>query len=598
MRLLLIHSDYLEYEEMEKATPQAEEGLPPKDRKEDVLVCFTTVESSDEGVAPQASSQISDVAESIKAKRIALYPYAHLSSDLASPDLAIPVLKEMEFLLAEKGYEVYRVPFGWYKSFKLSCKGHALSELSRSISPRREEIIEKVQSRFVILYPDGGEVELDADTQIDDESLRAAYASEALGKGVGKESPSTKGMVKLELVDREPASDSGHFRIYPKGVVIFRSIEEWSREFARSIEAIEVDTPIMYDWSLPDIREQTISFQQRHYTVTGGDSPKKFVLRFAGDFGLFRMLSEATLSYRQLPLRVFELSKSFRYERSGELSGLKRLRGFHMPDIHCFVRGLDEGWAEYKYLFEAYEDLAQNSGVEHCTAFHVIGDFYEKNREKLLDLVNYLGKPVLVEVLSEKKHYWVIKHEVQGIDSVGANCQLCTVQLDLEDAARYGITYVGEDGKQRGCVILHSSIGSLERWIYMFLEEAYKKKKPYLPFWLSPVQIRLIPVKGEYLKDCRDLADELSGMARVDIDDREMTVAKRIRDAEREWVNMIVVMGEEERKNDLKVRDREGECVTVMSRKELMDEIMSRRAGYPEVDSNLPVLLSRRITFS
>jgi threonyl-tRNA synthetase len=595
MRLLLIHSDYLEYEAREKAIPQAEDDLPLRGRRDEVLVCFVAVESSDEGVADRASSQIADVASKVKAERIALYPYAHLSSDLGPPDLAISVLRETESLLKEKGYDVYRVPFGWYKSFKLSCKGHALSELSRSVYPRREEVVEKVESRYIILYPDGREVELDEGSEIEEESLRKVYLGEVLGKWVGKEPPSIKGMVRLELVDREPASDSGHFRFYPKGLVVFRSIEEWSRDFARSIGAIEIETPIMYDWSLPDIREQTISFQQRHYTVTGGDSPRKFVLRFAGDFGLFRMLSDFALSYRQLPLRVFEFSKSFRYEQSGELSGLRRLRGFHMPDVHCFVKDLEEGWEEYRYLYEKYEDLAKSSDVEHCTVFHSIEDFYRDNRDKILKLLEYTGKPALVELLSERRHYWVIKHEIQGIDSVGSNCQLSTVQLDLEDAARYGITYIGEDGKQRGCVILHSSIGSVERWIYMFLEEAYKKQKPYLPFWISPVQVRLIPVKPEYVEDCKELADELGG--RVDIDDRELTVGKRIREAEKEWVNLILVIGEEERSGRYKVRDREEGRIKIMSRDELMREIKSKEGDYPKVRSNFPLLMSRRINF-
>ncbi len=595
MRLLLVHSDYLEYEAKEKAIPQAEEDLPLKGREEEVLVCFVSVESSDEEVTLRASSQIADVADSVKAKKIALYPYAHLSSDLAPPDVAVPTLKEMESSLKEKGYDVYRVPFGWYKSFKLSCKGHALSELSRSVYSGREEVVEKVESRYIILYPDGREIELGENTQIEDQSLRSVYMSEVLGKGAGKEPPSMKGMVRLELVDREPASDSGHFRFYPKGVVVFRSIEEWSRDFARSIGTIEVDTPIMYDWSLPDIREQTLSFRQRHYTVTGGDSPRKFVLRFAGDFGLFRMLSKSSLSYRQLPLRVFELSKSFRYEQSGELSGLRRLRGFHMPDVHCFVKDLGEGWGEYRYLYEKYEDLARSSGAEHCTVFHAVEEFYRENKEKILELLRYTGEPALVELLSERKHYWIIKHEIQGIDSVGSNCQLCTVQLDLEDAARYGITYMDEDGKQKGCVILHSSIGSLERWIYMFLEEAYKKQKPYLPFWVAPVQVRLIPVKPEYVEDCRKIADGLK--ARADIDDRELTVSKRIREAEKEWVNLILVIGEDERKGRFRVRDREEGGIRVMSKEELVEEIERRGKGYPIVDSNYPALLSKRINF-
>ena len=140
MQLLLIHSDYIEYE-TKKQTPVAEkiDECLKSGRLEEALTAFTAVESADEAnpgeAIEKAVSEIEKVAAQVKTNRIMIYPYAHLSSDLSSPKVAVQVLKGIESALSDKNYEVKRAPFGWYKAFTVSCKGHPLSELSRSIRP-------------------------------------------------------------------------------------------------------------------------------------------------------------------------------------------------------------------------------------------------------------------------------------------------------------------------------------------------------------------------------------------------------------------------------------------------------------------------------
>jgi len=611
MRVLLIHADRFEYE-VKDPTKMAEELPPETERKfsfDQPLVVFTSVESGDEDaerIAEVASADIAEVASKVEAASVVLYPYAHLSPDLAGPAQAIKVLKATEDAISSKGLEVHRSPFGWYKGFEIRCKGHPMSELSREFGTEkeeitREEIAAKVSSEFLVLTPEGDEVPVDME---DVEScgvlnkypaLKTFIISEEVGKGKGTEPPSIKAMQRLELVDYEEASDRGHFRMFPKGQMIFSLLEEWAREIALDkIGAMQIETPIMYDWSMPDIRSQGKSFHERHYTLKT-DEKREFVLRFAGDFGLFRMLKGATLSYRSLPMRIYEFSKSFRLEQRGELTGLKRLRAFHMPDVHCFVKDIDDGWSEFMLLYKNYADLAQGTGVEHAVAFRIVKEFYEKNKDNLVELLKYSDRPALIEVLSEMKHYWAVKHEFQGIDSVGGAVQLSTVQLDVEDAERYGIVYVDADGAKRGCIICHSSIGSIERWIYLLLEEALKKEKPALPFWLSPTQVRIIPVGEEFLQDCLKLADSLPG--RVDVDDTDDKVGKKIRNAEREWVPMIIVLGEKERgSGKLPVRMRSGE-LREMSAVELVKEISDLSGDYPKARLPLPRMLSKRPVF-
>jgi threonyl-tRNA synthetase len=610
MRVLLIHSDRFEYESKQptKVAEELPSDAPRSHSFDEALVVFATVESSDSDPAAVSSVAAEDIAEvfrKVEAERLVLYPYAHLSPELAGPDLAVSVLKATEAALSSKGIEVHRAPFGWYKAFEIRCKGHPLSELSREFGAERkvtrEEVVGKISRTYYILTPDGKEYPIDIEDMetlkiLDDHpSLKKFVMSEELGMTPGKEPPSIKAMQRLELVDYEEASDRGHFRLYPKGHLIFKLLEMWAEEIAVDrIGAIQIDTPIMYDWSQPDIRSQGMSFHERHYKLKTEEN-REFVLRFAGDFGLFRMMKDATVSYRNLPLRIYEFSKSFRLEQRGELTGLKRLRAFHMPDVHCFVKDIDEGWKEYMHLYRNYADLADATGVEYAVAFRIVKEFYDKYKQNIVELLKYSDRPALIEVLSEMKHYWAVKHEFQGVDSVGGSVQLSTVQLDVADAERYGIVYTDADGKKRGCIICHSSIGSIERWVYVLLEEALKQKKPSFPFWLAPTQVRLIPVGDEFVSDCEALADALPG--RVDIDDSDDSVGKKIRNAEKEWVNLIVVMGEKEKSSgQLPVRMRSGEMRT-LTKEQLVDEIARLSEGYPTKRLPLPRLLSKRPVF-
>jgi threonyl-tRNA synthetase len=610
MRVLLIHSDRFEYES--KQPTKVAEELPSDEARshsfDEALVVFATVESTDTdsaAVSSAAAEDIADIFRKVEAERLVLYPYAHLSPELAGPDLAVAVLKATESALSSKGIEVHRAPFGWYKSFQIKCKGHPLSELSRGFTGEekvtREEVVEKISRTYYILTPEGEEYPVDMEDMetlkvLDGyPSLKTFVLSEELGMSQGKEPPSIKAMQRLELFDYEEASDRGHFRLYPKGHLIFKLLEMWAEEIAIDrIGAVQIDTPIMYDWSKPDIRSQGMSFHERHYKLKTEEN-REFVLRFAGDFGLFRMMKDATVSYRNLPLRIYEFSKSFRLEQRGELTGLKRLRAFHMPDVHCFVKDIDEGWKEYMHLYRNYADLADATGVEYAVAFRIVKEYYDEYKQNIVELLKYSNRPALIEVLSEMKHYWAVKHEFQGLDSVGGSVQLSTVQLDVADAERYGIVYTDADGKKRGCIICHSSIGSIERWIYVLLEEALKQKKPSLPFWLAPTQVRLVPVGEEFVADCEVLADALPG--RVDIDDSDDSVGKKIRKAEKEWINLIVVMGEKEKSSgQLPVRMRSGE-MKVMTKEQLMEEITRLSEGYPTMRLPLPRSLSKRPVF-
>ncbi|MCS4541550.1 MAG: threonine--tRNA ligase, partial [Euryarchaeota archaeon] len=515
-----------------------------------------------------------------------------------------------ENLLKEKDFNVARAPFGYYKTFEIKCKGHPLSELSRTILPEEvaeKEEEEKAPSEYLVLAHEGEEHFLKLD-KIEDCKILDKYPllkqfilSEELGIRPGEEPSHIKLMRKLELVDYEPASDVGHFRFYPNGTLIKTLLEELALEIAASLGASRIETPLLYRFDEPDIREQALKFHQKDYKLKLPN--RTLLLRFAGDFGLFRMMKDVVMSYKQMPVRIFEISPSFRLEQSGECVGLKRLRAFTMPDVHCFCKDLNEALKEYEILFLSYNKIVNAMQIEYVVAFRLVKEFYQKNKHYILKLLGEIKKPALIELLPKAKHYWIMKHEFQEVDSVGGNAQLSTVQLDIEDSERYGILYVDENGEKKGCIILHSSMGSIERWIYAMLEEATKKAKkgvaPMLPLWLAPTQVRLIPVKDEYLEYCQKISDKIDREnIRVDIDDRNQTVAKKIRDAERHWVPLIVVIGEKEiNTNQLPVRIRETRELKTFGIEELISEIKRKTENMPFRALALPKLLSKRPIF-
>ncbi len=191
------------------------------------------------------------------------------------------------------------------------------------------------------------------------------------------------------------------------------------------------------------------------------------------------------------------------------------------------------------------------------------------------------------------KHYWAVKHEFQAIDSLGSNVQLSTVQLDIKDAGIYGINFVDHDNTQKPC-ICHSSIGSIERWIYAIYEQALEEEMPCLPLWLAPVQLRVIPEGPGHVFPCRELP--LNGI-RWDIDDSAESVGKRIAKAGREWIPLVAVVGDKELasgKLQLRIRQGPDQCLPV---EDIPRWVQTECNGMPYRSLSIPRLVSRRPSF-
>ncbi|TRO45955.1 threonine--tRNA ligase, partial [Candidatus Bathyarchaeota archaeon] len=500
MRLLQLHSNYIVYKPVKKEISIAEEAAKKENRVEDVLVLFTAVEAGDNSAtAKKAIDEVHAFLQNLKVKRILIYPFAHLSSNLSKPSDALKLVREMEAYAKQKDIETYRAPFGWTKQFTLSIKGHPLAEQSRSYTldiakteaPQKikeEESVsaalkaeDNLRSFWYVLQTDGSLVPIEEFKFKGNTNLRKFSQYEIKkSRAVTQMPPHVPLMKRLEIADYEPGSDPGNLRWYPKGRLIKSLLEQFVTAEMTAYGAMEVETPVMYDFNHPSLSDYLNRFPARQYLLQSED--KDLFLRFAACFGQFLMVHDTQFSYKQMPLKLYELTRySFRREKSGEVCGLRRLRAFTMPDCHAFCTDLEQAKKEFKTRFNLCISVLDSIGLskdDYEIALRFTKDFYEENKEFIADLAKIYGKPLLAELWKERFFYFRLKWDANFVDNQNKAAALSTDQIDVENAKRYEITYVDEKGEKLNPLILHCSpSGAIERCVYALLEKAYRTQQ-------------------------------------------------------------------------------------------------------------------------
>lgn len=618
MKMLQLHADWFEYEPVEKEFAGAADAKAGG-RYEEVVVVFTAVEKGDgPDEAERAASSVASSMENLKARRVLVYPYAHLSNQLAAPSEAQAVLKELVEGLVSRGLEAYAAPFGWTKGFNVKVKGHAMAEQFKVFSPEgrvepqavSKALVaeQKLKSHWFILTPEG---ELVPATEYDfrgrERLKKLADYEMAKSRAVLQLPPHVGLMQRLGIADYEEGSDVGNLRWYPKGRFIKSLLEAFVTAKVGAYGGIEVETPVMYDVHHPALESYLNRFPARQYLVRSED--KELFLRFAACFGQFLMAKDARISYRHLPLKLYELTRySFRREKSGEVVGLRRLRAFTMPDCHALVKDIEQAKREMATRLDLCVETLEGAGIQVGDvemAIRFTKEFYEQNSDFVVSLVRKLGKPALAEMWEERFFYFVLKYELNFVDNLGKASALSTDQIDIENGERYGITFVDEDGSKKHPIILHCSpSGAIERVVYALLEKAAEMQGrgevAELPLWLAPTHVRLVPLSKEFVPLAEAIAADLEAKeVRCDIDDRDETVGKKVRDAEREWIRYIIVVGAKEAAGDkLQVRDRSRGEMRRMAVGELSAEVKEASKGRPFRPLPLPRMLSARPSFS
>jgi threonyl-tRNA synthetase len=621
MRILLVHADRFSFRVTGKtsvALPTELDKAKSEDEVGEALVVFVAAEKGDEtnirSVVDQATEEVLSLASQVGTDHVVIYPYAHLSSALSSPRVAVKLLDEIcTQIQGQNHFKVTRAPFGYYKAFEISCKGHPLSELAKTIVPsgRAERPAEEgesqaiaaeksLRSQWSVMTPDGKQVPAEDYSFAKRPNMERLFTYEKSGTRISdRPPPHIELMRRMELVDYEPGSDQGNFRWYPKGQLMKRLAETYVSNLVAGLGGMQVETPIMYDYQHPKLNLYLQRFPARQYVLLSDQ--KEYFLRFAACFGQYLIQHDMQISHHHLPTKLYELTHySFRREQSGELAGLKRLRTFTMPDLHTLAKDMEQAKEEFVRQADLAIRCMEGFGLEFEVAIRCVSDFAEQHRPFLEEIVSHCGRPALIELWKERFFYFVAKLEFNFIDALDKAACLATVQIDVENPERFDITYIDHNGEKQYPLLLHASIsGSIDRVLYAILEtQAMRMKrgeKASFPFWLAPVQLRIIPVSEKFDEACRKILTDIP--FRVDYDDRDITMGRKIRWAEREWIPYIIVIGAKEvAEGRVNVRTRDG-AQRNMALSELLAEIKPQLDGKPFFDLPLPTQLSRRPIF-
>ena len=412
-------------------------------------------------------------------------------------------------------------------------------------------------------------------------------------------------MQRHELVDYCDASEKGHLKWYPKGVLIQRLILDYASRLAHDWGAFEMKNPIVIRGDHNVVGELMGEFHERDYQVDGGRGI--CYLRYASDPLGFPFMQDVRFTYKQSPLKVYEEATCFRNEQEGEVSGLKRVRNFLMTDMHAACASEEEARREFEILCLRFAELMNDiiARGNWILGWEGTTGFFEENKEWLIDLGKRMGVPAFFKLMPQMSHYYTMKNEFQSITEDRSNIQISTVQWDIKDGERFNIGYIDAGGQKHPCpVIIHaSSFGSIERTLCSILENIALDEKrgvaPMFPLWLAPTQVRVIPVTDDYLGFACELCDAIARRdIRADVDDRGETVGKKIRSGEKEWVPYLLVVGEKEKESGrLNIRFREDRSQREMEIEEFVGLVREKMEGLPFRPLPLPKLVSRRPVF-
>jgi threonyl-tRNA synthetase len=344
---------------------------------------------------------------------------------------------------------------------------------------------------------------------------------------------------------------------HPKGMVIFNALEDLRRRENARRGYVEVKTPLIYDKALWVTSGHWDKFRENMFLIPLDDD-QVYGIKPMNCPGHMLLFGSALRSYRELPLRYAEAAPLHRNELAGALHGLTRVRYVTQDDAHIFctreqIEAELDGCVDYmRYLYGLF-------GLEARAEFSTrpddkLGsdeewDFAEGVIQAALD------RNEIPYVVGEGEgSFYGPKIDLHVSDVLGRSWQLGTIQLDRQMPARFGLTYMGPDNTEHPVFVIHRALfGSLERFIGIIIEHYAGA----FPFWLAPVQIRVIPVGLGHREAAHDLAARL-GPYRVEVDDSDETVGKRIRNAEVEKIPFVVVYGDKESDESLAIREHGG----------------------------------------
>ncbi len=301
----------------------------------------------------------------------------------------------------------------------------------------------------------------------------------------------------------------------------------------------------------------------------------------------FALFMDRPRSYRELPLRFAEMADLYRYEKSGELTGLLRVRQFTLADSHNFVRK-PQAYTEINMVLDLIEYIANTFGLQKETNYlYRLSLGNRDNKEKYYDAPEEWAEAeaMLKKVLEDRKApfyeakdeaaFYGPKIDIQMKNALGKEDTAFTVQYDFCLPARFNLRYINEKGAEEEPIVIHrSSVGAMERTL-AFLIEHYAGS---FPVWLSPIQVKILPITENNLAYAKDIYEHMSKQnIRVTIDDRSETLQAKIRDAQIEKIPyMVIVGGKEEETQKITVRNRNGKNRQNIDLNDFISEVRSK----------------------
>jgi len=544
MRILALHCDYIKFKPLKKALKNPEELSSAREKEiniENPLVIFTAVEKGDDlSSVGELVKNVEDIASQVKAANIVLYPYAHLSSNLSNPDMAIKVLEEADKQLEKKKYKVVRAPFGYYKEFELKCKGHPLSELSRTFGSGKQEVAS------------GGKkiIEVSEETY-DYKKLLNKISRTKLDTSKLKDNDHRIIGQQMELFMFNETSLGSPYWL-PNGLVIYNELINFWREEHQKRGYKEIASPLVNKSDLYKISGHWEHYKENMFIADMGEEGLYCVKPMNCPNAMIVFKSQPR-SYKELPLRLSDTDRLHRFELSGALNGLLRARSFQQDDSHNFVSEEMIG-PEYEEIFKICERFYSIFGLKYSFRLGTrpekfLGEksTWDKAEKVLKEILKKSGKKF--DVLEGDGAFYGPKVDILMTDSLGREWQMGTIQLDFQLPQRFELTYKDKDGKEKTPIVIHRVIyGSLERFIAILLEHTNGR----LPLWLAPYQVRILSFTDRNVKYAdkiiKKIGEAIPGI-RLDADFRQTTVPAKVKEAEIMRVPYIVVVGDKEEKD-------------------------------------------------
>ena len=357
---------------------------------------------------------------------------------------------------------------------------------------------------------------------------------------------------------------------HPKGMVLFNALEDLRRRENAARGYLEVRTPLIYDKALWVTSGHWEKFRENMFLIPV-DEEHVYGIKPMNCPGHMLLYGSALRSYRELPIRYAEAAPLHRNELAGTLHGLTRVRVVTQDDAHIFctedqIAGELDGCIDYlNYLYGLFGLQARAEFSTRPNNKLGSDEEWDVSEGHLEAALQRHGTEYVVG--EGEGSFYGPKIDIHATDVLGRSWQLGTIQLDRQMPARFGLTYVGADNTEHPVFVVHRALfGSLERFIGILIEHYAGA----FPFWLAPVQVRVIPVGEGHREAARELAARIP--YRIEVDASDETVGKRIRNAELEKIPYVVVYGDKESEDSLSIRERGGEQSTA-SLAELLAEL-------------------------